>query len=195
MDKPSYVVLEHIFQVSASQLRSCSFHRSSRPYDSRLCKESYTLLVARFGLEAESWVPTIVLESVLASSREPLRRQYKEQSRSPRQAAPANRVFSSPYHYTEVSPLLHNNNLSRMSEVWHSQPVSRNSSYNPYDGCQTRHEQQLDRDSHIYPYGRFRRNEQSGHAPGPKNSCKVTGLCLGLLFSLLVFGVFLWRHF
>ena len=53
MDKQSYVALEHIFQVPASQLRSCSFRSGSRAYDSRLCEQSYTLLMARLGLEPE----------------------------------------------------------------------------------------------------------------------------------------------
>ena len=53
MDKQSHVVLEHIFQVPASQLRSCSFRSGSRAYDSRLCAQSYTFLVGRLGLEPE----------------------------------------------------------------------------------------------------------------------------------------------
>lgn len=51
MDKQSYVVLEHAFQVPASQLRSCSFRSGSCAYDSRLCAQSYTLLMGRLGLD------------------------------------------------------------------------------------------------------------------------------------------------
>lgn len=53
MDKQSYVVLEHIFQAPASQLRSRSFRSSSRAYDFRLHAQSYTLLMAKLGLEPE----------------------------------------------------------------------------------------------------------------------------------------------
>ena len=68
MDKQSYVVLGHIFQVPASQLRSCSFRSGSRAYDTRLCAESYTLLMARLGLEQEDWIETILLGLSIASS-------------------------------------------------------------------------------------------------------------------------------
>lgn len=72
IDKQSYVVLEHIFQVLASQLRSCSFRSGSRAYDSRLRAQSYTLLMARLGLEPEYWIDTILLELRIGSSGESL---------------------------------------------------------------------------------------------------------------------------
>jgi hypothetical protein len=75
MDKQSYVVLEHIFQVQASQLRSCSFRGGSRAYDSRLCVQSYKLLMGRLGLELEDWVHTKLLELGITSSRQTLGRQ------------------------------------------------------------------------------------------------------------------------
>jgi hypothetical protein len=74
MDKQSYVVLEHIFQVPASQLRLCSFRSGSRAYDSTLRQQSYTLLMARLGLEPKDWVYIIVLELSIAGSREKIRR-------------------------------------------------------------------------------------------------------------------------
>ena len=82
MDKQSYVVLEHIFQVPASQLRSCGFRRGSRANDSRLCEQSYTLLMARLSLEPGDWVHTNLLELSIASSRETMRRQSTQQSRT-----------------------------------------------------------------------------------------------------------------
>ena len=158
MDKQSYVVLEHIFQAPASQLRSCSFRRDSRAYDSRLCEQSYTSLMGRLGLEPEGWVHTILLELSITSSRETLRRQSRQQSRTfgnsddfvtqplaqqslranrsiPRPIQPAagtNPVFSSPYRYTEESSLLANDTSSRIPGVRHQQSVSRDSYYGVY---------------------------------------------------------------
>jgi hypothetical protein len=82
MDKQSYVVVEHIFQVPASQLRSCSFRNGSRAYDNRLCAQSYTLLMAKLDLEPEDWVHTMLLKLSIAISRETLRRQFTLQSRT-----------------------------------------------------------------------------------------------------------------
>ena len=198
MDKQSYVVLEHIFQVPTSQLRSCSFRSGSRAYDSRLCEQSYTLLMARFGLESEGWVHTIHLELGVASSRETPRRQSTQQSGAfgnyygfvahpPAQqglradhaipqpiqpAAGTNTVFSSPYRYTEENPLLANNTSSRMPGVWHQQPDNR--------------------DSHYDVYGGYRRFEQSGPAPLPEDNSEDAKVFFKSLVVILVVGTFVW---
>ena len=198
MDKQSYVVLEHIFQVPASQLRSCSFRSGSRAYDSRLCKQSYILLMERLGLEPGDWVHTILLELSIASSRETLHRQSTQQSRTfgnsndfvtqplaqqilradhamPQPIQPAagtNRVFSSLYRYTEESPLLANNTSSRMPRVWHQQPVNRDSYYDVYGG--------------------YRRFEQSGRVPPPEGNGEDAKVFFKCLVMLLVVGSFVW---
>src|ERR1700722_13214382 len=74
------MVLEYIFQVQASQLRSYSFRSSSRAYNSRLCAQSYKLLMGRLGLELEDWVNTMLLELGIASSRETLHRQFQSRT-------------------------------------------------------------------------------------------------------------------
>jgi hypothetical protein len=153
MDKQSYVVLEHIFQVPASQLRLCSFRSGSCAYDSRLCAQSYTLLMGRLGLKPEYWVHTTLLRFGIESSPETLRRQVQsvtfgnrnpfatqplaQQSLRAGHAIPqpiqpvaaSNQVFSSRYQYTEESPLLTNNTPFRMPGVRHQQSVSRDSHY------------------------------------------------------------------
>jgi hypothetical protein len=173
MGKQSYVVLEHIFQVPASQLRSCSFRSGSCAYDSRLCAQSYTLLMGRLGLKPEYWVHTTLLRFGVASSPETLRRQFQsgtfgnrdlfatqplaQQSLRADHAIPqpiqpvaaTNQVFSSRYRYTEESPLLTNNTSFRIPGVGHQQSVSRDSHY----------------DAHSEYY---RRLEQSGRVPPPE---------------------------
>ena len=192
----SHVVLEHIFQVPASQLRSCSFRSGGPAYDSRLCAQSYTLLMARLGLEPEGWVYTILLELSIASSRETLRRQSARQSRTfgisddfvtqslaqrslradraiPQTTQPAagtNPIFSSPYRYSEESSLLANNTSSRMLGVWHQQSVSR--------------------DSHYDVYGGYRRFEQSGRVPPPEDNDEEAKVFFMSLIVLLVVGSF-----
>lgn len=176
MDKQSYVKLEHIFQAPASQLRLCSSRHGSRAYDSRLCEKSYTLLVARFGLEPELWVSTTVLEHSLANSRAPLRRQNWEQSRPSRPAAIANNpVSSSPYRYTEVSPLLSNNTSPRMPGAWHQ-----------YGGYQTPVQQPLNRD---YQYPRI---EQRGYVSHPADDDGDSKFLFKSLAMLLTVGAFVW---
>ena len=200
MDKQSYVVLEHIFQVPASQLHSCSFRAGSRAYNSRLCAKSYTLLMGRLGLEPEDWVHTMALELSTTSSRETLRRQFTQQSRTFRigdgfvtqplaqqslradyaipqpiqPAAATNPVFSSPYRYTEESPLLANNTSSRMPGVCHHQSVSRDSLYGAHTG--------------------FRRFEQSGRVPPPEDHGEDAKVFFkGLIVLLAVASFFWWR--
>jgi len=194
MNKQSYVVLEHIFQVPASQLRSCSFRNSSCAYDSRLCAQSYTLLMGRLGLEPEYWVHTMLLKLSTASSPETLRRQFQsgtfrnrdvfatqplpQQSLRAGHAIPqpirpvaaTNPVFSSQYRYTEESPLLTNNTSFRMPGVCHQQSVSR--------------------DSHYDAYSEYRRFEQSGRVPPPEHNGKDS-IVFGLIVVLAV-GSFIW---
>jgi hypothetical protein len=198
MDKQSYVVLEHIFQVPASQLRSCSFRIGSRAYDSRLCAQSYTLLMGRLGIEPEDWVHTMVLELSIASFRETLRRQFTQQSRTfgngdgfvtqplaqqslrvdhaiPQPIHPAaatNLAFSSPYRCAEESPLLANNTSSRMPGVSYQQSVTR--------------------DSHNRSYSRYRRVEQSGLVPPPDDNGKEAKVFFKGLVLLLAVGSFIW---
>ena len=137
MNKQSYVVLEHIFQIPALQLRSCSFRSGSCAYDSRLCEQSYTLLMGRFGLEPEHWVRTMLLPFSTANSPKTLRRQYQPRTFGNRNVlatqplaqyqpvAATNLVFSSPYRYTEQSPLLTNNAPSRVPGLYRQQSLSR----------------------------------------------------------------------
>jgi hypothetical protein len=198
MDKQSYVVLEHIFQVLASQLRSCSFRSGSRAYDSRLCAQSYTLLMGRLGLEPEDWVHTMPLELSISSSQETLRRQFTQQSRTfessdgfftqplvqqsfradhailqPIQPATAiNPVFSSPYRHTEEIPLLANNTSSRMPGGWRRQSVGRDSHHGAHSG--------------------YRRFEQSGRVPPPDENGEDAKVFFKGLVVLLAVGSFVW---
>ncbi|PVH70752.1 hypothetical protein DL98DRAFT_521432 [Cadophora sp. DSE1049] len=198
MDKQSYVVLEHIFQVPASQLRLCSFRSGSCAYDSRLCAQSYTLLMGRLDLEPEYWVHTMLLRLSIANSPETLRRQSQlrtlgnrdvfatqplaQQSLRPNHAIPqpiqplaaANPVFSSPCRCTEESPLLTNNTSFRMPGVYHQQSVSR--------------------DLHSDTYSEYRRFEQSGRVPPPEHNSEDSKI-LDLIVVLAVGSIvwWLWR--
>jgi hypothetical protein len=196
MDKQSYVVLEHIFQVQASQLRSCSFRGGSRAYDSRLCAQSYALLIGRLGLEPEDWVYTMLLELGITSSRQTLGRQFQsrtfgnrdgfvtqplaQQSLRPNHTIPqpiqrvaaANPVFSSPYRYTEESPFLTNNTSFRMPRVYHQQSASRDSHYDAYSEY------------------RRRRFEQSGRVPPPEHN-REDSIVFDLIVPLAV-GFIIW---
>ncbi|OBT68204.1 hypothetical protein VE03_02383 [Pseudogymnoascus sp. 23342-1-I1] len=58
MNKQSYIPLNHIFQLRASRLRSCSFRPDSRPTDTRLCEESHARLLSRLSLQRGAWVAT-----------------------------------------------------------------------------------------------------------------------------------------
>jgi hypothetical protein len=200
MDKQSYVVLEHIFQVPALQLRSCSFRSGSRAYNSRLCAQSYTLLMGRLGLEPEDWVHTMLLELGIASLQGTRGRQFQsrtfgnsdgfvtqllaQQSLRADHAIPqpiqptaaTNPVFSSPYRYTEESPLLANNGPSRMPRVCHQQSVSRDSHYGAYSG--------------------YRRFEQSGRVPPPEDNGEDAKVSFKGLIVLLAVASFVWwfRH-
>jgi hypothetical protein len=154
--------------------------------------------MARLGLEPEDWIHTILLELSIASSRETLRRHSMQQSRTfgnrddfvtqplaqqslradraiPQRIQPAagtNLVFSSPYRYTEESPLLANNTSSRMPGVWHQQSVSR--------------------DSHYGAYGGYRRFEQSGRVPPPEDSSEEAKVFFKSLVVLLAVAYFVW---
>jgi hypothetical protein len=166
MDKQSYVVLEHIFQVPASRLRSCSFRSGSCAYDSRLCAQSYALLMGRLGLEPEDWVLTMLLktpgrqfQSRTFGNRDgfvtqPLAQQSLRAGlaiqRPIQPVAATNPVFPSPYRYTEESPLLTNNTSSRMPRVYHQQLASR--------------------DSHYDTYSEYRRFEKSERVPPPEHN-------------------------
>lgn len=196
MNKQSYVVLEHIFQVPALQLRSCSFRHGSCAYDSRLCAQSYELLIGKLGLEPEDWVPTWLLEPGMASSRETLRRQPQSRTSGNRDSfvtqplaqqilradhtipqpiqpvAATNPVFLSPYRYTEESPLLINNTSSRIPGAYHQQSVSRDSHYGTYSG--------------------YRRFDQSGRVAPPENDGEDAKFPFMGLIVLLAVASFVW---
>jgi hypothetical protein len=193
MDKQSYVVPEHILQVPASQLRSCSSRSGSRAYNTRLCAQSYTLLMGWLGLEPEDWVPTRLLELGIVSSRG-TRRQFQSRSfgngdgfvthplaqqslRADRAilepiqpAAVTNPVFLSPYRYTEESPLLTNN---RMPGGWYQQSVGR--------------------DLHHGASHEYRRFEQSGRVSPPEDDGEDAHACFkGLFFVLVAVVLLVW---
>lgn len=181
MRKQSYVVLKHIFQVSASQLRSFSFGSGSRAYDRRLCEKSYTLLMLSFGLERAIWVTTIDLKHGLASSQETLPRRHAAQSQTPgnsdsftlrhpsRQSlrASTNPAFPLPNRHTERGPLLADNTSSRTPGVWHPQPAGRG----PH-------------------YGAYRRSGQNGYVPSSGNNNKAARIFFASLVVLLTVGSF-----
>jgi hypothetical protein len=147
MDKQSYVVLEHIFQVTASQLRSCSFRSGSCAYDSRLCAQSYILLMGRLYLEPEGWVPTVALKRSIASSRETLSRQFIQQSRT----------FGNGDGFLTQR-------LAQQSLRAHQQSVSRDSHYNTHSGYRRFGESgRVPRPEGYGAYGRYRNFEESGH--------------------------------
>ena len=82
MYKQSYVVLEHIYEVPASQLRSFSFRSGSRAYDHRLCEKSYKRFMSSLGLELAVWATTIDLKHGAANSQETLPRRSAAQSQT-----------------------------------------------------------------------------------------------------------------
>ena len=183
MHKQSYVVLEHIFQVLASQLRSFSFGSGSRAYDRRLCEKSYTLLMSSFGLEPAVWVTTVDLKHGLASSQETLPRRHTAQSQTPgnsdnftlrhpsRQSlrASTNSAFPLPNRHTERGPLLADNTSSRIPGVWHPQPAGRGPNY-----------------------GAYRRSGQNGYVPSTGNNNKAARFFFASLVVLLTVGSFVW---
>jgi hypothetical protein len=181
MDKQSYVVLEHIFEVPASQLRSCSFRSGSCAYESRLCEQSYILLMGRLRLVPENWVHTTLLKLGIASAQETLRHEFQSRTFGDRgsfvtqplaqqslragnaipqaiQPVATNPVFLSPYQYTEGSPFLTNNISSTMPGVCRQQSVTRDSHYGAYSGHR-RFEQS--RGSNYDAYSRYEWFEQS----------------------------------
>lgn len=183
MHKQSYVVLGHIFQVLASQLRSFSFGSGSRAYDRRLCEKSYTLLMSSFGLEPAVWVTTIDLKHGLASFQETLPRRHTAQSQTSgnsdnftlrhpsRQSLRASTNSDSPLpnRHTERGPLLADNTSSRIPSVWHPQPA--------------------DRGPH---YGAYRRSGQNRYVPSTGNNNKAARFFFASLVVLLTVGSFVW---
>jgi len=146
MDKQSYVVLEHIFQIPASQLRSCSFRSGSCAYDSRLCAQSYTLLMERLDLVPEDWVLTTALRRSVVKSRETLRSQS---------------ILQSPTFGNGDGFLTQR--LAQQSLRAHQQSVSHGSHYGTYN-VYRRFEQngRVPRPEEYGAYGRYRKFEQSG---------------------------------
>jgi hypothetical protein len=150
--------------------------------------------MGRLGLELEDWVHTMVLELGIASSQ--LRRQFQSRTFAGRDgfvtqplaqqglradhaipqpiqpAAATNLVFSSPYRYTEQSPLLTNNTSSRMPGVCHQQSVSQDSQYGAYTG--------------------YRSFEQSGRVPPPEDNGEDAKVFFKGLVVLLAVASFVW---
>jgi hypothetical protein len=89
-----------------------------------------------------------------------------------RLAAATNAVFSSPYRYTEESPLLANNTSSRIPRVCHQQSVGRDSRYGPYS--------------------RYQRFEQSGRVPPREENGEDAKVFFKGLVVFLAVGSFVW---
>lgn len=58
MNKQSYILLTHIFQLRASYLRSLSFRTSTRATDTRLREESHARLMSELRLQRGVWIHT-----------------------------------------------------------------------------------------------------------------------------------------
>ena len=58
MNKQSYILLKHIFELRASYLRSCSFRPASRSTDTRLREESHARLMSELRLQPGAWIHT-----------------------------------------------------------------------------------------------------------------------------------------
>jgi hypothetical protein len=184
MDKQSYVVLEHIFQVQASQLYLCSFRSGSCAYDSRLDAQSYILLMGRLILEPEDWVLTMLLKLGITSPRETPRRQSRTFGNQegfvaqplPQQSlrvdhppvAATDRVFLSQCRHTEEIPLPTNSMSSRMPGVYHQQSASRDS------------------------YNGYRRSGQCGRVPPPEDNGEDAKVPFKGLIVLLAAASFIW---
>ena len=63
MDKPSFVVIEHIFAIPLPLLRSISFKSGAHAFDTRLRKKSYVYLMSRFDLDGETFTDTSVVKA------------------------------------------------------------------------------------------------------------------------------------
>jgi hypothetical protein len=212
MDKQSYVVTEHIFQVPASQLRSCSFRSDSHAYDSRLCKWSYTRLMRGLGLEPKYWIETHLLGLSIERPRETMLRQLRQQyrtsensndftqrpqsfqadhiaRRSTYPAANTNPIYSSSDRYAEGSPIF-THNTSRMSGEWPSLPGVRDSHHDAYGGYR------LPGQSNSL-YKTYRRTyEQRGRVPPPEgngDSVSVSSMILGALTAVGSFISRIWQ--
>ncbi|PMD28802.1 hypothetical protein L207DRAFT_642860 [Hyaloscypha variabilis F] len=73
MNRQSYVRTDHIFDIQVAQLRTCSFPLESKPFDTRLRRQSYKYLAQTFDLhEYGSWVPTALLIKACGGYKPPL---------------------------------------------------------------------------------------------------------------------------
>ncbi|ATZ53794.1 hypothetical protein BCIN_09g05690 [Botrytis cinerea B05.10] len=64
MNKPSFIITEHVFPVPFSKLRAISFKPDSRAFDTRICKTSYLELIGKFEMDKDGveWVDTVVMK-------------------------------------------------------------------------------------------------------------------------------------
>ncbi|TEY49943.1 hypothetical protein BOTCAL_0281g00010 [Botryotinia calthae] len=64
MNKPSFIITEHVFPVPFSKLRAISFKPDSRAFDTRLCKTSYLELIEKFEMDKDEveWMDTVVMK-------------------------------------------------------------------------------------------------------------------------------------
>ncbi|ESZ91507.1 hypothetical protein SBOR_8105 [Sclerotinia borealis F-4128] len=65
MNKTSFIIIEHLFPIQFSILRSISFKPQSRAFDTRLRKQSYVELVAMFDMDEGmmEWVDTGIVKA------------------------------------------------------------------------------------------------------------------------------------
>ncbi|KAJ8066874.1 hypothetical protein OCU04_004258 [Sclerotinia nivalis] len=63
MNKQSFIIIEHLFQIPLSMLRSIRFKPDSRAFDTRLCKQSCMDLADMFNLNEARvrWVDTVIV--------------------------------------------------------------------------------------------------------------------------------------
>ncbi|KAM0125384.1 hypothetical protein ACHAP3_009822 [Botrytis cinerea] len=64
MNKPSFIITEHVFPVPFSKLRAISFKPDSRAFDTRICKTSYLELIGKFEMDKDGveWMDTVVMK-------------------------------------------------------------------------------------------------------------------------------------
>ncbi|KAF7870588.1 hypothetical protein EAF04_004332 [Stromatinia cepivora] len=81
MNKQSFIIIEHLFPISLSMLRSISFKPDSRAFDTRLCKQSSMNLADMFNLnEARvKWVDTVIVKAKEVNGAERRQRRQRGQ--------------------------------------------------------------------------------------------------------------------
>ncbi|CAD6445553.1 117acc3b-a04c-4914-b042-c7bcbd5961e8 [Sclerotinia trifoliorum] len=79
MNKQSFIIIEHLFPIPLSMLRSISFKPDSRAFDTRLCKQSSIDLANMFNLNETrvKWVDTVIVKAKEANIAERRQRRQK----------------------------------------------------------------------------------------------------------------------